>query len=230
MPASDEETRELLGRLTVPPDSPRFFEELRARMQEQDRRSARRWRLVATAVAAVALSAGAAAAVVAATDGAGSTVDRTVSCSVASNVAISAGARVAEIPATVQATEFDRVPRDPALPIGPFTTLFVASTVQKGYTLDGTLCRPTAVKLSLGRGSLPSAGVVRRGYYTGFSAVCAFKGRVLMRVRVKLDGDGGAAEAQLVLFRAGLPRPRPLAYVDWSPDLVRPYLSPRCKQ
>jgi hypothetical protein len=230
MPATDEEVREWLGRLTVPPEPPRFFEELRARMQEQDRASAHRWRLVATAVAAVALSASAAAAVVAATGGAGSTVDRTVSCQVVSNVAVSAGARVAAVPATVQAAEFDAVPRDAGLPIGPFTALFVASTVQKGYSLDGTLCHPASATLPLGRGSLPSAGAVRRGYYRGFSAVCVFKGRVLMRVRVKLAGNGSATKAELGLFRAGGPKPRPLAYVDWSPDLVRPYLSPRCTQ
>lgn len=91
MQTQADDVREALRRLSVPPESPRFFEELRGELHAQDRRAARRWRLASIALAAVAAAAVAAAAVlagVAARSGATVVLDRTVSCRVAPTHAV----------------------------------------------------------------------------------------------------------------------------------------------
>src|SRR4051795_47675 len=77
----DEYARRIVDELDVPPESPRFFDELHQRLEADDRRSARRWRRAAFAFAVIALAAIAAAAVIAATpQAAANGLDRTLQC------------------------------------------------------------------------------------------------------------------------------------------------------
>jgi hypothetical protein len=230
LPAADAELRELLDALPAPSRPPGFFDELHEAMHEQDRARVRRWRVSSTVLAAIAVPAVATAVALAATWGGGSTVDRALSCSVRSNVAITTNATAGNIPGQVLLAEFAKVPSPDAVLLGgSFRALFVAGTVSSGYTLDGTVCRPASTRVPLAASGLPAAGVFKRGYYTSLAGVCAFKGRALVRVRVRLDAKGDAARAQLAVWRQAGPKPQPLAYIDWSPSLVRTYLSGRCR-
>lgn len=210
--------RELLEQLPVPDSRPTFFAELDERMRGQDRVSARRWRMTATTLGAVAASAIAAAATLAATLGGGSVVDRTVSCRVNSTVDLLASAQLPGKP----------IPADVAVHADNVVDLFEVWTDPKGYKLDGKACGKTTVTVPLAQAGLPRDVVLRSGDYATFSARCVLSGSVLLHARVHRSSSGEPTSAELAVWRPAKPKPRPLAYIRWTPSLIRTYLARAC--
>src|ERR1700686_1197489 len=77
----DDQIREALERLPVPPEPPAFFNELWEKAGANDRRAVRRWRRASIAFATLAVAAATAAGVFAVGRAGGARiVDRTISC------------------------------------------------------------------------------------------------------------------------------------------------------
>ncbi|MHB8470118.1 MAG: hypothetical protein ACYDCH_10240 [Gaiellaceae bacterium] len=225
MPESDlESVREALRRLSVPPESPQFFEELQERMREHDRAAARRWRGTTVALAAVAVSAIAAAAVMAATFSGGSTVERTVSCATKSAaVEISASAtnpisRAAGAGISAGLTNTAK------------SSLLAFDTNHGGFVLSAAACRTVKETVPLARSGLPSTGVYRAGNYASLDGHCTAPARVLLHVRLHLDSAGKPQNATFAVWQAAKQTKlaKPIAFIQWSPQRTLTYLSPRC--
>jgi hypothetical protein len=220
MPTTD---RERLEELPVPPESVRFFEDLRERMQEHDRASAARWRRVSAALAVVAAAAIAAVAVVAATFGGASTVDRTVSCATKDGaVHVFANATIPQIAGASAGVTTG--------PVTPVTQLFAVDTRYSGFLLDRSRCRTVRTKISLARAGLPSAGVFVAGNSRGLGGHCAATGHVILRLRVHLDSSGKPEDAKVAVWNESKQQKptRPIAFLQWSPQRLLTYLSPVC--
>lgn len=207
--------RDQLERLTAPRQPPDFLDELRGRLQQEDRAAARRWRRLAVSVAAVAVPALAAAAVLAATaGGGGSTVDRTVSCATGDMGGI-AGFAVDANP----------------IPVGfHYAVLSVATdqdthvllgidTRYKGFALDTSKCRPVHTKAPL---PLTPAGLQQ-----GMLGRCLVPGRILVRLRVRLNSAGKALSALLAVEKESTHRP--VAFVRWSRKQAAAYFGSGCR-
>ncbi|HET7572349.1 MAG TPA: hypothetical protein VFJ77_06745 [Gaiellaceae bacterium] len=207
-----------LERLTVPERRPEFLDELRGRLQEEDRASARRWRRVAVCAAAIALGAAAAASVVAAVArGGGSTVDRTVSCATGDM----GGTRGFGLDAVPVQRSFGYGSLGVTTDQGS-TNLFVLDTRFKGFQLDGRSCHTTRAEVPLTRRGLPST--------PSQSGRCIFlPARILVRVRVRLDASGKPRSALVAVRMIRKQRQRPLAFAKWSPKRARTWFSTACR-
>lgn len=242
MPKLEDETRDELRRLSVPPERPRFFDELRNRMQEHDRASARRWRLIGIAAAAIAISVVAAASVLAAQTlrsspaGKTSVIDRTVSCAVAPTHAVYVSAAV-EIhvsanqtspaqtyPAVAGVTTWPRYakPNDTSVIVGQFNV----NGAEKGIRVDALRCRPSRKSVPLRPAGLPSNGTVTASFLGRTDRVCRGAGRVLVHYRVT-DAGGVPQKAQIAVRNDGR-RAKPLAYIDWSVKRATTYAAASC--
>lgn len=203
----DEDVRRELERLSLPPEDPEFFDRLRSGLRERDRTSVRRWRAATVTLAAVAAAAVAAAAVATARGG-GAVLDRTLSCKPAGDV---------------PGVTFDAWPESPSsaragVQIGSGAGLVRFESGVAGFVLDGARCRATGADVPFSRGSLSSVSALSIGY-TPFRARCFPAGRLLVRVRLALDGEGRPRRAVVALRAAA--DGRPLALVRWQPDLVQ---------
>jgi hypothetical protein len=243
MPTLEDETRDALRRLSVPAERQRFFEELRSRMQEHDRASARRWRLTSMAAAAVAISAVAAASVLAAqtrhssATGKTTVVDRTISCQVAPTHAVYVAASVdihaspdhnnpaRFFPALVGVTTWPRyaTPNDPRSAILGQLAL---NGSEKGITVDPLRCRTSRNSVALLPAGLPSNGTDTASFLGGVQRVCDGAGRVLVHYRVT-EVDGVPQQAH-VAVRDDDRRAKPLAYIDWTTKRVTTYTPAAC--
>jgi hypothetical protein len=243
MPTLDDKTRDALRRLSVPPERPRFFEELRGRMQEHDRASARRWRSTGMAAAAVAISAVAAASVLAAQTrdssptGKSVVIDRTISCQVAPTRAVYVSGSVdihasadhnnpaRFFPAVVGVTTWPRyaTPDDTRSAIlGQFSI----NSTQKGIVVDPLRCRRSQKSVPLRPAGLPSNGTDTAKFLGGAYRVCDGAGRVLVHYRV--TELGGVPKQAQVAVRNDNERMTPLAYVDWTTKRVTTYTPADC--
>jgi hypothetical protein len=238
----EDETRDALRRLSVPAERPRFFEELRSRMQEHDRVSARRWRLTSMAAAAVTVSAVAAASVLAAQTLHSSAtektavVDRTISCQVAPTHAVYVAASVEihviasltnparVIPAVVGVTTWPRyaTPSDRSVILGQLNF----SAAVKGLTVDPLRCRTSRKSVALRPAGLPSNGTHTASFLGGTYRVCRGASRVLVRYRV--TEVGGLPQKAQVAVRNEDRRAKPLAYIDWTTKRVTTYTLAGC--
>ena len=173
------------------------------------------------ALAAFAVAAVAATAVLAKPRGGGSTVNRTVSCAAQYDIDLSAFARRPDIGAgeTLSSSHTSVV-------------LIGFDTSHKGFTLDGSACRPAKAKIPLKRAGLPLGGTYAAGDYASFDGRCVLSGKVLVRMRLHLDGSGTPASGALAVWRHVKTKHgkhlKPLAFVQWSPAHVRAYLDPAC--
>jgi hypothetical protein len=239
----EDETKDALRRLSVPPERPRFFDELRNRMQEHDRASARRWRLTAIAAAAVAISVVAAASVLGAqtlrssATGKTTVVDRTIACRVAPTHAVYVSGSVdihasadhnnpaRFYPGVASVTTWPRyaTPNDPRSAIlGQFTL----NGSEKGITVDPLRCRTSRNSVALLPAGLPSNGTDTASFLGGIQRVCDGAGRVLVHYRVT-EVDGVPQQAH-VAVRDDNRRAKPLAYIDWTTKRVTTYTPAAC--
>jgi hypothetical protein len=213
----DDGVRRELERLAVPPEDPEFFASLRVRIRERELASARRWRRASIALAAVAVAAVAAAALVATARGGGAVLDRTLSCAVPDDGGV-AGVVLDAWPPTPGG-------QAAGLRLGGDAELLGFASSVTGFVLDGSRCRSSSADVPLDAPSLPSVGVFGAGYTT-LHARCFPSGRLLVRIRLALDGEGRPHRATLAL--RGSADGRPLAVVRWSPDLVQAWASADC--
>lgn len=243
MPKLEDETREALRRLSVPPERPRFFEELRVRLQEHDRAAARRWRLTAIGAAAIAVVAVAAASVLAASSGGPSTsgkttvVDRTISCQVAPTRQVYVDAWVTrhvgaeqnnparDLPALVGVATWPRYakPNDTRSAI---VGQFGFNAANKGLVVDGVRCRTSHERVPLRPGDLPANGTATASFKGGIGQLCPAAGRVLVHYRV--NQTGGIPQRAQVAIRDDDKRLTPLAYIDWTPKRVTTFTPNSC--
>lgn len=228
MSKPDEGLREVLRRLSLPSESPRFFEELRERMQEHDRAAARRWRRLSIALAAVAASAVAAAAVLAAGVGSDSAkrsvLDETFSC----RVQVESSAHAVELTAGAKA-------RNPAFALlytaskkvnNEFVAQLAFGSAAKGLTVDRSLCRRSSHTIALRSTGLTRRGTVTSSFLGMFNDKCVTAARVLVRVRIGMVG-GVPVQAQ-VAVRNDNAKSAPIAYVIWRPTRVTYFLDSEC--
>ncbi|MGH8326618.1 MAG: hypothetical protein ACRET2_07645 [Steroidobacteraceae bacterium] len=179
---------------------------------------------VLVALAALAVPVLAATAVHAANNaaksGGGSTVNRTVSCHVLYSVEITANAKRPDIGAVANIYSNRSV------------ALIGFDNSHKGFFLDRSACRPAMAKIPLKRAGLPLGGTYAAGDYTVFDGRCLLSGKVLVRMRLHLDGSGTPASAALAVWRHVKTKRgkhlKPLAFIQWSPAHTRAYLAPAC--
>lgn len=240
----EDETTDALRRLVVPPERPRFFEELRGRILEHDRAAARRWRLTSLAFAAIAISVVAAASVLAAasshSSAAGKTivVDRTISCRVASKqYGVYVGAwvtihRAADqnnpadvFPASVAVTTWQRN-ANPSDPRSPLIGQLAFNSSKQGISVDRLRCGGSRRHVPLGSAGLPSNGTNTESFKGGIQQVCRGATRILIHYRV--TEVGGRPRQAKVAIRSDSARMTPLAYVDWTPKRVTSFTPISC--
>lgn len=221
MPDQDEVVRGWLRKLELPPERSTFFEELRRRVAEHERRSARLWRRATVVLGAISIPAVAAAAVFAATLSAGSAVERTVSCQTQGG--------------GVHFFAFSTNPTAKAaialVATGATTSLFTVDTRYSGYTLSSSLCHPTKRRISLGRAGLAPGSTSSAGQYSAPTIYCPATPHVLLRFAVRLDGSGKPQSASLSIWsqpKAKRARSHPIAYAAWSPQRSSTYFSGGC--
>jgi hypothetical protein len=239
----EDETMHALLRLSVLPERPRFFDELRNRMQEHDRASARRWRLAAIVAAAVAISVVAAASVLAAqtlrssATGKTAVVDRTIACRVAPTHAVYVSGSVdihvdanntntaRFYPGVASVTTWPRyaTPNDTRSAILGQLSI---NSAEKGITVDPLRCRTSRQSVPLRPAGLPSNGTDTAHFLGGTYRVCAGAGRVFVHYRV--TEVGGMPQKAQVAVRSDNRRTTPLAYIDWTPKRVTTFTPTTC--
>jgi hypothetical protein len=232
--------RELLERV-VRPARPGFYEELWDRIQAAERAAARRWRAVAVVAIAAAIGATTAAGVLAFDHTARGTIDETFSCPVPERGGVNLlnlfarikgspptvvhGKRVAN-PATVEVDAGRTLLMNAGAPVIYQATYAGASTAYKGgYTFDRQVCKSTR-PIPLSSASLHAAGTFKGTHGGGVARECWLASVATVRLRVTLGRSGLPVSARLAL-RSGK-KLHPTAYVEWTPTLVRAWLSPSC--
>ena len=220
-----------LERLKAPPVGPDFHSELWERIGVRERNARRRRRTVGTiAVAAAVVTASAAG--VFAFGAQTQSLDRTLSCPVPEV----GGVNRLNVDAHVKAppTHFgDKAVPSPAqaiidggAPGGPQQQYAGVTSVRGGYLFDQTVCR-NAPSIPLERAGLPAAGVYRGTKGAGITRECWLAPVVAVRLRVTL-GASGAPVAARIAVRSGK-KLRPVIYIEWTPTLVRAYVSSSCQ-
>jgi hypothetical protein len=215
----DPEIRRRLEQLRPPPRRPGFEEELWERVAEREHAATRRWRRVASGLAALTLAAVASTALVATAQGGGSTVDRSVTCRIR---------QVGDVPGILIAAQ----PREPGVGAAGLrietadgVPLLALQERVTGFELDGADCNAAGGSVSLATDGLPLVGSYPAGGAGRYGARCFPAGRVLLRLRLGLDRSGRPQTATVAVrdVTGGT-----LAVVRWSPDLVLAYASDAC--
>jgi hypothetical protein len=231
----DDLTRRVVEALNVQPESPRFFDELHARLERDDRRDVRRWRRAALAFALVAVAASVAAAIIAATpEAAANGVDRTVQCT---DLAHGSGGPFFDVmsepgsPAPHATGALPKLPPGfkpaPAVEVdtGETATLLTSSSTVSGYQLDRTRCAPAKAALQFGSHGLPHARTLVDADHGQFHVRCAVP-KILLRVQIASDGAGIPLRAKLLVVRKATNKP--LVYVDWARKHLEAWASSDC--
>ena len=135
------------------------------------------------------------------------------------------GKRVAN-PATVEVDAGRTLLMNAGVPIIYQATYAGASTAYKGgYTFDRQACKSTA-SIPFTSAGLRASGTFKGTHGGGVARECWLASVATVRLRVTLGRSGLPVRARLAL-RSGK-RLRPAAYVEWTPTLVRAWLSPSC--
>jgi hypothetical protein len=224
-----------LDDLVAPEPRPRFREELWELAERQERAAARRWRAVALAavvVAAAALSG--VAGVLAYGQQAAVTIDRTIACA----VPIQGGVPVFHLYAQargkmlvkgkLQGSAAEALVTSGDNGVAQRTDYAGVTSFAGGFAMDSRTCSPAA------RTSFDRTGLRKDADYLpdeaglgGLFGVRCFSGTTItIRLRTRISGSGAPVWARLVV-RTGK-KQRAVAYVDWTPDKVTPYLSGDC--
>jgi hypothetical protein len=227
----DDLTRRVVGALHVEPESPQFFDDLRLRLDTDDRRAVRRWRRAAIGFALAALAATVAAGVLAATPrAAANVVDRTVRCSLLGRGGSDAYFDLYSEPGAPPPGATGQLPKNlppgfkplPAIDVetGDTLTVLTLSPLVSGYQLDRTRCAAAHTTLTFGPHGLPQATDLPAAAKREFHTRCAIPSAIL-RIRITTDQAGIPVRARLLVVRAA--GGKPVAYVDWSRRRVTAY-------
>jgi hypothetical protein len=213
--------RDVLNRIPEPPESPTFFDELWRRAENADRSAARRWRRVAIAVVAAAITAAASVGVVAATRSPASTFDSTVRCSLEDRGGVPAFS-LAAYPGLTTPTGFV-ISSSVIVTTGSNTQLLFMDWKQDHFRLDEQNCH-AAPRIPLSRAGLPHVPqVFRRGQHVQFDLDCTV-GKLVFRLWMKRSSGGKVTEAKLAV--RATKKAKPIAYVDWTPAKLTAYSVP----
>jgi hypothetical protein len=238
-----ESIEERIANHLRPPERPDFFDELWERAEADARRSAKRWRAAAIALAALAVAAVSAAAVVAARSGGGDgatglkTVDRTIVCGqrtdLGSGLRVFASIDQPKAPAGVGVTPASGVRLSG---IGVFA---VASrqwydvqpngkigSMKGGYGFDDTVCQRTS-RIPLAASGLPRLGVFSRATWPNRLSFFCPNASAPMLVRMRVTVINGIPKAAQLAVRVGA-HTRPVAFIDWTPKRFTAYGSNGC--
>lgn len=237
----DREIRAALEELPLPPEPPGFFDALWQAAEARERVAARRWRGISVVLAVATIAAGSAAGVLAVSRSSGgtTTVDRTISCPVITQLdsgSIGFSAQVKEPPVSynggtvTQPGEIGAGSGNQITYAGASSEMFAnGKTIKAGYFFNTTPCK-SAPAIPLSRSGLPSLGVFSRAGNTELFESCsvAANSSVTVRLRVVLSGPDAPIAAQLAI-RAGK-RQRPLAFINWTPTRFTALASAACQQ
>jgi hypothetical protein len=232
--------RELLEQM-VRPARAGFYDDLWERIQAAERAAARRWRAVAVVAIAAAIGATTAAGVLAFDHAAGGTIDETFSCPVPERGGVNLlnlfarvkgspptvvhGKRLAN-PATVEVDAGRTLLMNAGVPMVYQATYAGASTAYKGgYTFDRQVCKPTRA-IPLSSAGLRARATFKGTHGGGIARECWLGTVATVRLRVTLGKSGVPVKARLAL-RSGT-KLHPVVYVEWTPTLVRAWLSLSC--
>lgn len=234
--------RETLERIVAPPRSPGFHDGLSDRIQASQRARLRRWRAAALVATAAAIAAASAAGVLAVSRASGNTtIDRTISCRVITQLdsgSLDLAAQVKGPPVSDNGGTFTQpgsilIAAEQmvyaAISTSKEIVVLPGKTIKTGYFFNNTVCtRATAIQLS--RSGLPSLGVFSHAGNTQLSESCLVAANSLatVRLRVVLSASGAPVAAQLAV-RAGK-RQRPLAFIGWTPTRFTAFASAACVQ
>jgi hypothetical protein len=227
--ADDPDAR--LEGLIAPPAGADFHSNLWDRIGIQERAARRRRRVVLVVAIAAALGTLSAAGVRAFGEQT-HPADRTLSCPVPDQGGVNRlnlTAHVKAPPMKYNGTTFP----NPAVAIidtgapGMTQLQYVGVTSVRGGTqFDESVCH-TAPPIPLARAGLPAAGVYRGTAGAGIRRECWLAPTVTVRMRVTFGPSGAPIEARLAM-RSGA-KLRPVAYVEWTPTLVRAFVSSSCQ-
>jgi hypothetical protein len=220
-----------LDELVAPPAGKDFHAELWERIGGRERAWRRRRRAFTTVVVGAALVTMSAAGVLAYGQQA-KPLDRTLSCPVPEQGGVNVLNLTAHVKAPPMRFRSKMVPT-PAIALivagNPSTTQLQyvgVSSLRDGYYFDQTVCK-TAAAIPLARAGLPLAGVYRGTNGSGIDRECWLATVVAVRLHVTLGRSGAPVAAQIAL-RSGA-KLRPVAYLDWTPNRIRAYVSPSCQ-
>lgn len=227
--ADDPDTR--LERLVAPPPGPDFHGNLWERIGVQERVSRRRRRVAMVVAVAAALGTVSAAGVFAFGEQT-RPVDRTIACPVPDQGGVNRLNLTARVKAPPMKFGGKTVP-SPAVAIidagamGATQVQYAGVTsVRGGYLFDESVCQ-SAPPIPLARSGLPAAGVYRGTGGAGIQRECWLAPTIVVRLRVTVGASGAPVEARLAL-RSGA-KLRPVAYIEWTPTLVRAFVSSSCQ-
>lgn len=226
-----------LDQLSLAPQRPSFFDTLRVRMQEHDRRAARRWRRMSVMLGVIAATALAATAVLAATVAHGSVpriVDQTFSCA----VQLRTSAHALDVSATTETTNpaartsaayldvYTFTKKATSNPSSPFVPQVEFGSVLDSLKIDHSLCRPSRKAVALAAGGLTPNGTVTPAFQGGFEQRCITAPHALIHFR--LSEVGGVPTRAQVAIRDDNAKETPIAYVAWAPKRISYSLEENC--
>jgi hypothetical protein len=227
--ADDPDTR--LERLVAPPADPDFHGNLWERIGVQERVSRRRRRVAMVVAVAAALGTVSAAGVFAFGEQT-QAVDRTIACPVPDQGGVNRVNVTAHVKAPPMHYSGKTFP-NPALAIidtgapGTQQLQYVGVTsIRGGISFDESVCQ-AAPAIPLARAGLPAVGVYRGTAGAGIRRECWLAPTVTVRMHVTLGAAGAPVEARLAV-RSGA-KLRPVAYIEWTPTLVRAFVSSSCQ-
>lgn len=238
------ELREALERIAsnAPPARQGFDTELWDIVEETSRKARKRWRLTAATLSVLTI-AGVGATGVFALRGtpAGTTLDRTISCRLASTLSSASfriGADIKEPPERVGGG-LTQQPGDvwagtDALMYAGASRLLTptvgAKPVKTGYYFDSTVCGGSQRPIALSKTGLALLGSFSRAGNTQLARTCSVAANSILtiRLRVVLSRPGTPASAQLAV--RGGKHPHPLAFVTWTPTRFTAYATTACVQ
>ena len=227
-----------LEQLSLAPQRPSFFDTLRVRMHEHDRRAARRWRRMSAVLGVIAAAAVAATAVLASTVAHSSVstrvVDQTLSCA----VQLRTSAHALDVSAETENT--DPAARTSAAYLdvytftkkatsnlsSPFVPQVEFGSVLDSLKVDRSLCRPSHRSVALRPSGLTPNGTVTPTFQGGFEQRCITAARALIRLR--LSEVGGVPTRAQVAIRDDNAKETPIAYVVWGPKRISYSLEDNC--
>ena len=220
-----------LEALRAPPAGLDFHQGLWERIAAKERTSRRRRRITATVAIAAALVTASAAGVFAFGEQT-PPLDQTLTCPLPEQGGVNVLNLVVHVKAPPIAYGGKPVP-NPAValvtagPLGSSQEQYAGvSSLRGGYWFDQSVCR-TARSIPLSRSALSSAGVFKGAEGAGIQRECWLAPTFTVRLRVTLGASSTPVAARLAI-RSGA-KLRPVAYIEWSPTLVRAFVSSSCR-
>jgi hypothetical protein len=221
-----------LEQLVAPPTREGFHAELWQRTDAGER-SFRRRRRLAIFIAVGAVLATASSAAMSRFDEQAKPIDQTISCPIPSWGGVNPVRLLAQVigppvPGSNGVPRSGAVYLTAANPNGSIEYAGVGSTRPKGpvgHSIDNTICR-SAPAIALSRSGLHLVAVVRGTHGAQAQQECWLAPRISVRLQVKVVRGTRVAAVLAVSSGRAL---RPVAYVAWTPTLVRVWAAPSCE-